>query len=78
MGYFEILAISQNLIKLVQFYAVFNAGSENRSFVILAWTVRELLRFLNDAAGLFSGFLAFNQLIHIQSSLYYGFRNQHV
>ena len=36
LGYFVILAISQNLIKLVLSYAVFNAGSENRSFVILA------------------------------------------
>ena len=72
-----ILAISQNLIKLDQFYAVFNAGSENRSFVILAWTVRELLRFLNDAAGLFYGFLAPNQLFYIQSNQNLDFRNQH-
>ena len=36
LGYFGILAISQNLIKQVLPYAVFNASSENRSFVILA------------------------------------------
>ena len=36
LGYFEIWTTSQNLIILVLFYAVFNAGSENRSFVILA------------------------------------------
>ena len=35
-GYLVIWATSQNLIKLMLPYAVFNAGSENRSFVILA------------------------------------------
>ena len=36
MGYLVIWATSQNLIKIILSYAVFNAGSENRSFVILA------------------------------------------
>ena len=65
LGYFGILAISQNLIKQVLPYAVFNASSENRSFVILAWTGRELLRFLNDASGLFCSFFALNQSFYI-------------